>query len=74
MKKKIAVTQSDVRRAEYMVEIEPFDPEMLDFIDETGCDNICQYGYGIRGLTSVTHKFVVYGRHISAIGQPKGPT
>ena len=69
--KKIAVKQSDVKRAEYMVEIEPFDPEMLVFIDETGFDKhnlVRQYGYGIRGLTPVTHKFVVYGRRISAIG------
>ena len=53
-----------------MVKIEPFDPEMLVFIDETGCDKrnlVCQYGYGIRGLTPVTHKFVVYGKCISAI-------
>ena len=36
-----------------MVEIEPFDPEILVFIDETGCDKrnlVRQYGYGIRSL------------------------
>ena len=41
-----------------MVEIELFDPEMLVFIDETGCDKrnlLRQYGHGIRGLTPVTH-------------------
>ena len=35
-----------------MVEIEPFDPELLVFNDETGYDKynlVHQYGYGIRG-------------------------
>ena len=69
--KKNSVKQSDAKRAEYMVEIEAFDPEMLVFIDKTGCDKrnlVRQYGYGVRCLTLVTHKFVVYGRRISAIG------
>ena len=69
--KKISIKQSDAKRAEYMVGIEAFDPEMLVFIDETGCDKrnlVRQYGYGVRGLTPVTHKFVVYGKRISAIG------
>ena len=69
--RKIAVKQSDAKRAEYMVGIEVFDPEMLVFIDETGCDKrnlVRQYGYGVRGLTPVTHKFVVHGKRVSAIG------
>ena len=69
--KKIALKQSDVQRAKYMAEIEGFEPEMLVFIDETGCDKrnlVRQYGYGIRGLTPVTHKFIVHGKRISAIG------
>ena len=68
--RKIAVKQSDAKRAEYMVGIEVFDPEMLVFIDETGCERslVCQYGYGVRGLTPVTHRFVVHGNHVSAIG------
>ena len=70
--KKNSVKQSDAKGAdEYMVEIEAFDPEMLVFIDKTGCDKrnlVRQYGYGVRRLTLVTHKFVVYGRRISAIG------
>ena len=50
-----------------MVGIEAFDPEMLVFMDKTGCDKrnlVRQYGYSVRGLTPVTHKFVVYGKHI----------
>lgn len=69
--RKVAVQQSNVKRADYMVEIEAFDSEMLVFIDETGCDKrnlIRQYGYGVRGLTPVTHKYIVYGKRISAIG------
>jgi transposase len=52
---KIIIKQSDVRRAEYMVEIELFDPEMLVFIDETGCGKhsvVRQYGYGVGPHTS----------------------
>ena len=54
-----------------MVEVEAFNPEMLVSIDETGCDKrnlVRQYRYGVRGLTPVTQKFVVYGKRISAIG------
>ena len=41
-----------------MVEIEVFDPEMLVFIDDTGCDKcnlVRQCGYSVRGLTPVTN-------------------
>ena len=54
-----------------MAEIEAFDPEMLVFIDETGCDrrnSIRQVGYGIRGITPITHRLLIYGKRISAIG------
>ena len=69
--KKIAIRRSEVLRAKYMAEIEAFDPDMLVFLDETGCDRrnqIRQFGYGLRGITPVTHKLVTYGKRISAIG------
>ena len=69
--KKIAIRRSEVLRAKYMAEIEAFDPDMLVFLDETGCDkrnSIRQFGYGLRGITPVIHKLDTYGKRISAIG------
>ena len=69
--KKIAIRRSEVLRAKYMAEIEAFDPDMLVFLDETGCDkrnSMRQFGYGLRGITPVTHKLDIYGKRISAIG------
>ena len=54
-----------------MAEIEAFDLKMVVFIDETGCDNrnsIRQLGYGIRGITPITHRLLIYEQRISAIG------
>ena len=54
-----------------MAEIEEFDPDMIVFLDETGCDkrsSIRQFGYGLRGITPVTHKLDIYRKRISAIG------
>jgi len=69
--KKVAIRRSEVLRAKYMAEIEAFDPDMLVFLDKTDCDRrnqIRQFGYGLRGITPVTHKLVTYGKRISAIG------
>lgn len=69
--KKIAIRRSEVLRAKYMAEIEEFDPDMIVFLDETGCDkrsSIRQFGYGLRGITPVTHKLDIYRKRISAIG------
>ena len=69
--KKIAFKRSDILRAQYMVEIQEFDPEMLVFVDETGCDkrkSARLFGYGIRGLTPVTDHLLTYSDRISAIG------
>ena len=48
-----------------------FDPELLVFIDQRGYKKlnlVCQYGFSVRGITPVSHNFVVYGKHISDIG------
>ena len=50
-KKKIAIRRSEVLRAKYMAEIEAFDPDVLVFRDETGCDkrnSHCKYS-GVHG-------------------------
>ena len=69
--KRVAVQRSEIKRAEYIAEIQEFKPEMFLFIDETGSDrrnSIRKYGYGLRGLTPVTQHLCVYGNRISAIG------
>ena len=69
--KKVADRRSDVLRACYMVEIEEFHPDMLVFIDETGCERrnlVRKYGYGLRGIPPVSHQLLVYGKRVSAIG------
>lgn len=46
-----------------MVEIEEFDPGMLIFIDETGCE-MCslerKYGYCLRGIQPISHQLLVF--------------
>ena len=69
--KRVAIGRSDVLRGQYMADIDVFDPNMLVFVDETGFDRrnlIRQFGYGLRGITPVTHQLLVYGQRISAIG------
>ena len=36
--KQVAIRRSDILRAQYMVEMEAFNPHMLVFVDETGCE------------------------------------
>ena len=51
-----------------MVEIEEFHPDMLVFIDETGCEmrNLVRK-YDLRGISDVSHQLFVYGKCVSAI-------
>jgi len=66
-----AIQRSEVKRAEYISEIQEFKPEMLVFIDETGSDrrnSIRKYGYGLRGLTPISYRLCLGGKRISAIG------
>ena len=69
--KKVAIQRSDTLRAQYMAEIEAFDPNMVVFIDETRSDRqktMHQFGYGIRGITPTSHHMLCYIDCISAIG------
>ena len=67
----VAIQRCDVQRARYISEIMDFNPKTLIFIDETGSNRrntIRKYGYSLRGMTPVSHKFTVYGKRLSAIG------
>ena len=47
-----------------------YDPSMLIWLDETGCDGrntICKYGYSIRGMPLSDHRLLVQGVRYSAI-------
>ncbi len=66
----IALQQSEAKRAIYMAEISAFQPEMLVWIDETGCDKrnmLRKYGYSIRGTPAHNFALRVGGKRYSAI-------
>ena len=53
-----------------MAEISMYDPSMLVWIDETGCDQRNtrrRYGYSIRGTPPCDHRLLVRGTRYSAI-------
>ena len=67
----VALQQSMDQRIMFMADISMFEPEMIVWLDETGSDrrnSVRAYGYGLRGLTPVTHKLNVWGKRISGIG------
>ena len=54
----IALQQSDELRARFMAEISLYDPAMLVWIDESGCDrrdSMRKYGYSLRGIPPRSH-------------------
>ena len=67
----VARQRCDVQRAKYISEIMEINPKTFIFIDETGSNHrntIRKYGYGLQGMTPVSHKFTLYGKRLSAIG------
>ncbi len=43
----VAIQQSEVLRARFMAEVSMYDPAMLVWIDESGCDSIRKFGYRV---------------------------
>ena len=67
----IALQRSESKRADFSAEIDMFDPSMLVWLDETGCDQrnaLRKYGYGIRGQPPQDHSLKLRGKRYSAIG------
>ena len=61
----IAIQRSDEKRAEFMAEVSAYDPAMLIWIDESGCDRrnaVCKRGYSVRGMTPRNHQLLARGR------------
>lgn len=47
------LNRSEAKRAEFWAEIAHFDPQMMVWVDETGCElrnALRKHGYGIRGM------------------------
>jgi len=66
-----AIQRSEVKRAEYISDIQELKPEMLVFIDETGSDrrnSIRKYGYGLRGLTLISYRLCLGGEKNLSVG------
>ena len=67
---RIALQRSDEKRAKFMAEVSIYDPSMLLWIDESGCDlrNCMRYrGYSLRGMTPQDHQLFIRGTRYSAI-------
>ena len=66
----IAIQQSELLRAEFMAMISVYNPEMIVWVDESGCDrrnSARKYGYSLRGLPASDHGIVCRGKRYSAI-------
>ena len=66
----IALQQSEIKRIQFMADISAYNPEMLIWIDESGCNRrnaIRLFGYSVRGIRPQSHVLKVYGEQISAI-------
>ena len=67
---RVALQQSDEMRAKLMAGVSQFDPAMLLWVDESGCDMrncIRKRGYGLRGITPHDHRLLIRGTRYSAI-------
>ena len=67
---RISLQRSEEKRATFMAEVSMYDPSMLLWIDESGCDKRnCKRkrGYSMRGMTPVDHRLLVRGTRYSAI-------
>jgi hypothetical protein len=66
----IAIQQSDELRAKFMAEVSLYDPSMLLWLDETGCDrrnSTRKKAYSIRGITPRDHRILVRGVRYSVV-------
>lgn len=67
---RVARQRSDDLRARYMAEISMYDPKMLIWLDESGCDRrnyLRKYGYSVRGKPVTDLRLLVRGVRYSAI-------
>lgn len=66
----IALQRSEVCRARFMSEISIYDPAMLVWVDETGCDrrnSMRKFGYSVRGIPPHDHRLLARDVRYSGI-------
>lgn len=66
-----SLNQSEIKRAEFWAEMINFDPTMIVWVDETGCqvrNALRKYGYGVRGMPPQDFALILRGKRYSAIG------
>ena len=66
----IDVHRSDECRAKFMSDVTIYDPSMLLWIDESGCDkrnSLRKRAYSMKGMTPKDHRLLVRGKRFSAI-------
>ena len=66
----VAIQRSDAMRAKFMAEVSMYDPSMFVWTDESSCDkrnSMRKYGYSVKGIPPVEHRFLVRGTRYSAI-------
>jgi transposase len=67
---RVALQRSDDQRAKFVAEVSRYDPSMLIWIDESGCDRrncMRKRGYSLRGMTPKDHRLMVRDTRYSAI-------
>jgi transposase len=66
----IAIQRNEQLRAKFMAEISKYDPSMLIWLDESGCDrrhSARKWGYSLRGMPPRDHRLLVRGTRYSAV-------
>ena len=66
----VALQQSEEERAHFMARVSVYDPFMLIWLDESGCDgrnSRRKRAYSVRGITPTKHEFLIRGTRYSAI-------
>ena len=65
---RVASQRSDEYRAKFMAQVSMYDPSMLLWLDESGCDKrntVRKYGYSIRGIPLCDQRLLVRGTRYS---------
>ena len=68
---RIALQCSGELQLQFMAEMSMFDPQMIIWVDETGSawrNSVRSYGYGLRGMHTISHELRVLGQRINGIG------
>ena len=67
---RVASQRSDELSAQFKAQVSIYDPSLLVWLDESGCDKrntVRKYGYSIRGIPLCDQRLLVRGTRFSAI-------